>query len=175
MKQEKKMQKNLFRKENGNKGFSLVELIIVMAIMAILTGIVGTQVVPYINKAKEAKDLQIISAFGTAAVSAYTFHAEEFPADKVTIVIGTANGVSESSKGVETTWKSEISTLTGYTDINAVKNAMTSDLKTTLTGIAIVFDPAAGTITANAYDASGTVLEPVTSFIGATATPGAGG
>lgn len=42
-------------KKINNKGFSLVELIIVIAIMAILVGIVGTQVLPYIDKAKKRK------------------------------------------------------------------------------------------------------------------------
>ena len=64
------------RKEEGNKGFSLVELIIVIAIMAILVGIVGTQVIPYINKSKESKDLQIINSYSTAAVTAYSENAD---------------------------------------------------------------------------------------------------
>lgn len=65
------------RKEEGNKGFSLVELIIVIAIMAILVGIVGTQVIPYINKSKASKDLQIINSFSTAAVSSYSEKADK--------------------------------------------------------------------------------------------------
>lgn len=65
------------RKEEGNKGFSLVELIIVIAIMAILVGIVGTQVIPYINKSKESKDLQIINSYSTAAVTAYSENADK--------------------------------------------------------------------------------------------------
>lgn len=65
------------RKEEGNKGFSLVELIIVIAIMAILVGIVGTQVIPYINKSKESKDQQIVNSFSTAAVSSYSENAED--------------------------------------------------------------------------------------------------
>lgn len=65
------------RKEEGNKGFSLVELIIVIAIMAILVGIVGTQVIPYINKSKESKDQQIVNSFSTAAVTAYSENAED--------------------------------------------------------------------------------------------------
>ncbi|MBQ6094530.1 MAG: prepilin-type N-terminal cleavage/methylation domain-containing protein, partial [Lachnospiraceae bacterium] len=36
-------------KKLNNKGFSLVELIIVIAIMAILVGVVGTQVIPYLE------------------------------------------------------------------------------------------------------------------------------
>ena len=65
------------RKEEGNKGFSLVELIIVIAIMAILVGIVGTQVIPYINKSKESKDQQVVNSFSTAAVTAYSENAED--------------------------------------------------------------------------------------------------
>ena len=56
-------------KKINNKGFSLVELIIVIAIMAILVGIVGTQVLPYIDKAKEAKDIQIVSGYCTDATA----------------------------------------------------------------------------------------------------------
>ena len=58
-------------KKINNKGFSLVELIIVIAIMAILVGIVGTQVLPYIDKAKEAKDIQIVSGYCTDATTAF--------------------------------------------------------------------------------------------------------
>ena len=65
------------RKEEGNKGFSLVELIIVIAIMAILVGIVGTQVIPYLNKSKASKDLQIINSLSTAAVSSYSEKADK--------------------------------------------------------------------------------------------------
>ena len=65
-----KMFERLQAKKKDNKGFSLVELIIVIAIMAILVGVVGTQVVPYLNKSKVAKDQQLLSAYATAAVSA---------------------------------------------------------------------------------------------------------
>ena len=47
------------KRKADNKGFSLVELIIVIAIMAILVGVVGTQVIPYIEKSRKAKDTQI--------------------------------------------------------------------------------------------------------------------
>ena len=51
--------------ENDKKGFSLVELIIVMAIMAILVGIVAAQVLPYMEKSRQAKDQQVLSAICT--------------------------------------------------------------------------------------------------------------
>ena len=61
--------------KKDNKGFSLVELIIVIAIMAILVGIVGSQVLPYLNKSREAKDQQILSGWVTGALSAYSSNA----------------------------------------------------------------------------------------------------
>lgn len=57
-------------RENEEKGFSLVELIIVMAIMAILVGIVASQVIPYMEKSRESKDQQQLSSIGTNLVSA---------------------------------------------------------------------------------------------------------
>jgi len=62
-------------KKLGNKGFSLIELIIVIAIMAILIGIVGTQVVPFLEKSREAKDGQVISSVLTSATTAFASNA----------------------------------------------------------------------------------------------------
>lgn len=57
-------------RENEEKGFSLVELIIVMAIMAILVGVVASQVIPYMEKSRQSKDQQVISAMLTDINSA---------------------------------------------------------------------------------------------------------
>lgn len=51
--------------ENEEKGFSLVELIIVMAIMAILVGVVASQVIPYMEKSRQSKDQQQLSGLVT--------------------------------------------------------------------------------------------------------------
>ena len=68
----KKVIKNYLAKlqENDKKGFSLVELIIVMAIMAILVGIVASQVLPYMEKSRMSKDQQQLSSLCTDVVSA---------------------------------------------------------------------------------------------------------
>ena len=54
----------------GNKGFSLVELIIVIAIMAILVGIAAVQLIRYIEKAKVDNDLRTLDAIYQAIVYA---------------------------------------------------------------------------------------------------------
>lgn len=53
----KKIQKYL---SGEREGFSLVELIIVIAIMAILIGIVALAVIPYLEKSRVGKDQQTV-------------------------------------------------------------------------------------------------------------------
>ena len=76
-------------KKINNKGFSLVELIIVIAIMAILVGIVGTQVLPYIDKAKEAKDIQIVSGYCTDATTAFVGCTDQLDSTKIYTITAT--------------------------------------------------------------------------------------
>ena len=93
--------------KKDNKGFSLVELIIVIAIMAILVGIVGSQVLPYLNKSREAKDQQILSGWVTAALSAYSANAAALTDASYEIEVNAGSG-----------------TITGTTCANAtLKNA----------------------------------------------------
>lgn len=46
-------------RENHNKGFSLIELIIVIAIMAILIAVLAPQFIRYIEKSKIGKDREV--------------------------------------------------------------------------------------------------------------------
>lgn len=57
--------------KNDNKGFSLIELIVVIAIMAILVGAMAPQVTKYIEKARISNDKQSIGALYTAVQTVY--------------------------------------------------------------------------------------------------------
>ena len=62
------------QKKMNNKGFSLVELIIVIAIMAILVGVLAPQFIKYVEKSRIATDMQNVQSVKTA-VEAYVADA----------------------------------------------------------------------------------------------------
>lgn len=58
------------KKEGKNKGFSLVELIVVIAIMAILAIVIAPQVMKYIGQSRSSVDETNKSLYQTAATTA---------------------------------------------------------------------------------------------------------
>lgn len=156
------------RKEEGNKGFSLVELIIVIAIMAILVGIVGTQVIPYINKSKESKDLQIINSFSTAAVSSYSENADKISATTGTITIkvyGSNSGDAETlAKAIKEKTYADKADVFGQAaaGLTAAKESkMKSKKGKTITDVDITIDLDKKTVTTQAVAGSDKIFDAV--------------
>ena len=145
------MNKLMEKRKTNNKGFSLVELIIVIAIMAILVGIVGTQVLPYLERSKESKDLQIVNSYSTAAMTSYTSNAGKLTATTGEIKVD----VYGTNTGDAATLAPMIKELT-YTSLP--KGKMTSKTGKNVSKITIVYDLDAKTITTTAV---GTTLDAV--------------
>ncbi len=88
-------------KKLNNKGFSLVELIIVIAIMVVLIGLLAPQFVKYVEKSRQSTDIQNLDSIVTVLES---YQADRTAAEIV--VTGATGG--------------NFSATIGGTDVNAI-------------------------------------------------------
>ncbi len=82
------------KKKMNNKGFSLVELIVVVAIMAVLMAVLVPTLIRNVEKTRIQKDKSAISEIHHAielAIADEEFKQAEFTADGITIGEGTAS------------------------------------------------------------------------------------
>jgi len=108
----------------NNKGFSIIELIIVIAIMMILIGIVSTQLVPYIEKSKQAKDQEILSSMLTSAATAFASNPESYDSSsKISFMyeLNVNPSCADAPKVL-----TEFQTLTGFHTLNDITKKMSS-------------------------------------------------
>ena len=104
----KKLQKYL---SGEREGFSLVELIIVIAIMAILIGVVALAVIPYLNRSRESRDLSTLDTVSSALTTAV---AQSQVTGNGTFEYGnaTAGDDSKVQKAMQTVLGTDVPTLT---------------------------------------------------------------
>lgn len=89
------------QKKNGTKGFSMIELIIVIAIMAILVALIGTQLIPYLEKSRESKDRTTLDSALTALQTALI----DIEAKDVKGKTWTFGDLDSTTSGVEAAFK----------------------------------------------------------------------
>lgn len=99
MKRFKKAKKN-------NKGFSLVELIVVIAIMAVLVGVLAPTLIGNIEKSRESKDLQNLDSIRQAVVTAMSDENVYSSTVPTTGSVTVASGAAGANLAFKTTYAS---------------------------------------------------------------------
>lgn len=106
------------KKKKDNKGFTLVELVIVVAILAILVGILAPQYTKYVEKSRQSADVSnlenIVKGFKVAAADTdYNIIPKGDTSVNYTITIdSTGTVVSTADSG--DAWKKALKEYTGY-------------------------------------------------------------
>ena len=89
--------------KNNNKGFSLVELIVVIAIMAVLVGVLAPTLLRYVEKSRQQKDesavAEVINAVKLAMADEKV--AAEIAADDSVVITNGTITVTTASTGTE--------------------------------------------------------------------------
>lgn len=77
-------------KKKNNKGFSLVELIVVIAIMAVLVAVLAPQFTKYVDRSRQSNDASTVSSIVTAAQVGIADTDYEIGPDTYTITVTTS-------------------------------------------------------------------------------------
>lgn len=144
--------KKLGKKQKNNKGFSLVELIVVIAIMAVLVGVLAPQLIRYVEKSRESTDIQNCDNIVTALKSFYA-DKDDAPATVVVTLTTSANPSVVPASG------SKLDDAAADNPLNQAK-LTTTKLKSkkwtttdggTTEGISITYNTGTGEVTYGAY------------------------
>lgn len=141
----------------NNKGFSLVELIVVIAIMAILVGVLAPSVLGQLDKAKVAKDKQTLDSIATAVAIAWADPDIQNPTVSGTgdVSLNTAVGITSGASFVQTTtsgtdFSAVCQATVGYTQVMFESNAFSS-----CTSLDITVNTVTGKVTVTATGTTG--------------------
>ena len=116
-------------KEN-NKGFSLVELIVVIAIMVVLIAVLGSTILGYVDKSKYSKDITALDSINTAMKTFVAEPKSEYDPGEVYTLDDLVNGETTNDEGetVKRDNQEVIATILGevFTSDGNFKNASKS-------------------------------------------------
>lgn len=120
--------KKLGKKQKNNKGFSLVELIVVIAIMAVLVAVIAPQLIKYVEKGRESTDISSADNVGSAL---QTYYADRtIPDAGVSVTLGDAALTETAVKDA----KIENTTLKGDWGSDGIEITLGTDGQLTITG-----------------------------------------
>jgi len=117
-------------KKTNNKGFSLVELIIVVAIMAVLVGVLAPQYIKYLDKSKVGADKQLADNLKQAIT---TTILDPTITDGLNATNGyTVNAVNSMPANSGTFWN-EVYAIMGVNDYAALQDKLKLEQDATIT------------------------------------------
>ena len=124
------------QKKKGKKGFSMIELIIVLAIMAILVALIGTQLIPYLEKSREKRDKTTLDTCKTALESVMADH--EF--DVVGQGYSGATAISTVLADVDANGATEFETYAGISTSDTPFKSAKAGAASAVSAITVTFD-----------------------------------
>ncbi|MCR5216511.1 MAG: type II secretion system GspH family protein [Lachnospiraceae bacterium] len=141
----------------NNNGFSLVELIVVIAIMAILVGVLAPSVLGQIDKANVAKDKQacdaVLTAFATAYADQDVTTGKPSASGAITSVITFADSGSQAAVTTSgSTFTDAVRTILGYSNVVWASNTFKGSSQS------ITFNPVTGKFTLTVTSSAGSTI-----------------